>query len=253
MLSFALDNEHPATNTLIKVLAIERNRMPRPSMSNPLALAVLGLLVERPMHPYEMSRTMHERRKEHSIKINYGSLYSVVERLARSGAIEPCATVRDGRRPERTVYRLTAAGRAKFDGWLASILRTPAKEFPQFMAGLSLLPGLPPDTVVELLEERAENLRTDIERQRGELRELSPQLPRLFWIEHDYEVAMAEAELAFVERLIADIRDQRLEGIDLWTDEKAWRQWYAARHDSTESATFGTEIDTAETPAEDTS
>ena len=50
--------------------------------SNPLALALLVLLYERPMHPYEMAATLRERRKESSIKLNYGSLYTVVDNLA---------------------------------------------------------------------------------------------------------------------------------------------------------------------------
>ena len=55
--------------------------MTRRRVSNPLALAVLGTLIERPMHPYEISTTLRERGKETSIKLNYGSLYSVVESL----------------------------------------------------------------------------------------------------------------------------------------------------------------------------
>ena len=50
--------------------------MRRPA--NALALAVLALLYEKPMHPYEISSTLRVRHKEESIKINYGSLYAVV-------------------------------------------------------------------------------------------------------------------------------------------------------------------------------
>ena len=87
--------------------------MPVPKHQHPhslLALAVLALLFERPMHPYEMAATMRERHKEESIKLRYGSLYTVVETLQRDGLIEPHETSRDGRRPERTVYTLTDAG-----------------------------------------------------------------------------------------------------------------------------------------------
>ena len=88
----------------------------RRSISNPLALAVLACLHERPMHPYEMASTMRERGKEQSIKLNYGSLYTVVDSLARSGLIEAMEATREGRRPERTVYRLTEAGRGSAPG-----------------------------------------------------------------------------------------------------------------------------------------
>ena len=49
--------------------------MARRRVSNPLALAVLASLTERPMHPYEISTTLRQRAKEESIKLNYGSLY----------------------------------------------------------------------------------------------------------------------------------------------------------------------------------
>ena len=64
-------------------------------ISNTLALAVLGLLQERPMHPYEMASTLRERHKDSSFKVNSGSLYDTVEALARHGWIEPVATARD--------------------------------------------------------------------------------------------------------------------------------------------------------------
>ena len=52
-------------------------------IANPLALAVLACLFERPMHPYEMATTMRERHKDESIKLNYGSLYTAIEGLQR--------------------------------------------------------------------------------------------------------------------------------------------------------------------------
>src|ERR1044071_4392266 len=90
--------------------------MRRPS--NALALAVLGLLFEQPMHPYQMSATLKFRHKEDSIKINYGSLYAVVDSLLRKGLIEERERIRTGRRPERTVYGLTDAGAAALLQWL---------------------------------------------------------------------------------------------------------------------------------------
>ena len=88
--------------------------MARRKIANTLALAILGLLQERPMHPYEMAATLRDRHKDSSFKINSGSLYDTVEALARHGWIEPLETVRDGRRPERTVYAFTALGQREF-------------------------------------------------------------------------------------------------------------------------------------------
>jgi DNA-binding PadR family transcriptional regulator len=139
--------------------------------SNPLALAVLVFLFERPMHPYEMAATLRERHKEESIKLRYGSLYTVIGLLESSGLIRPKETTRDGNRPERTVYELTPAGEEEMREWMREILRTPVKEFPQFEAGLSLLPALPPEEAAELLDARTDLLNKEIEKVHAALRE----------------------------------------------------------------------------------
>src|SRR3982751_6814142 len=136
--------------------------MSRRRVSNPLALAVLGCLSERPMHPYEINSTLRTRGKENSIKLNYGSLYAVVESLQKHGLITARETTREGRRPERTVYEITRAGQDEFEDWLAELLSTPVRDFTSLEAGLSLMPGLPPDEVARLLGERADKLRTEL-------------------------------------------------------------------------------------------
>ncbi len=75
--------------------------------SNPLALAVLICLYERPMHPYEVATTLRQRNKHESVRLNYGSLYAVVASLEKRGLIAAQETMRAGRLPERTVYALT--------------------------------------------------------------------------------------------------------------------------------------------------
>ena len=189
----------------------------RRSISNPLALAVLACLHERPMHPYEMASTMRERGKEQSIKLNYGSLYTVVDSLAKNGLIEAMEATREGRRPERTVYRLTEAGRARLDSWMSELLAEPVKEYPQFEAALSLLPVLHPDTVLDLLRTRIRLLQKEIARARTMIDTAhSARLPRLLLIEGEYQVAMREAELSWVQRLADELEAGTLEGQDGW-------------------------------------
>ena len=119
---------------------VARNR------NNPLALAVLICLSERPMHPYEVATTLRQRQKHESVRLNYGSLYAVVASLEKRGLIAPQETMRDGRLPERTVYKLTDAGLIEAHDWLTDLISTPVKEYPSFEAALSFLPALPPTT-----------------------------------------------------------------------------------------------------------
>src|SRR5450631_2383459 len=145
-------------------------KLPHPS--SPLALAVLALLFERPMHPYEMAATLKQRRKEDSIKLRYGSLYTVIDLLLVRDLIAAKATARAGRRPERTVYALTLPGYDALRDWMRDLLRDPVKEYPQFEAGLCLLPVLPPDEAVALLRERALRLSGTAAQLQAQLAEL---------------------------------------------------------------------------------
>jgi DNA-binding PadR family transcriptional regulator len=189
----------------------------RRRVSNPLALAVLSCLSERPMHPYEISTTLRTRGKEQSIKLNYGSLYSVVDSLARHGLVEAQETVREGRRPERTVYAITAAGAAEFEDWLAELISTPVREYTSLEAGLSLLAGLSPDEAARLLAERTGKLRIEIASVDATLAYTTEQrLPELFVVEVRFRRAMLAAELDFTAELAERIRTGAMPGTDLW-------------------------------------
>ena len=184
---------------------------------NPLALAVLVLLYEEPMHPYQMSATLKERRKEDSIKINYGSLYSVVESLQSRGLVEVRETVRAGNRPERTVYGITEAGRQEMIEWLSRLLSDPVKEFPQFEAALSLMPALPPDEVIALLERRLSTQQAALENGQKLIgRATDAGMPRLFAVEHEYELSILAAEVEFLTALLDDMRSGSFSGLAGW-------------------------------------
>ena len=191
--------------------------MSRRKVSNPLALAVLACLAEGPMHPYEIASTLRQRHKDVSIKLNYGSLYSVIDALARNAMVAPKETVRQGKRPERTIYELTAAGHHELTDWLSELLARPVKEYTAFEAGLSLMPVLPPKTALALLEQRIDSLETEIASMRTiEEHARKRSLPRLFIVEREYQIMLREAELAWVRGLAADIADGRLDGLDQW-------------------------------------
>lgn len=185
--------------------------------SNTLALAVLVCLAEKPMHPYEVATTLRQREKHESVKLNYGSLYSVVESLEKRGLIAARETERSGRLPERTIYELTGQGRQEMEDWLSELLSRPVKEYPSFEAALSFMPAMPPDQVARLLRERARRLEVQIA-QGQTVRELTEKkgLPRLLWVEHQYEMRVVEAEFDFVRQLAADIESGDLEGVDFW-------------------------------------
>ena len=178
----------------------------RRKVGNLLALAVLSYLTQKPMHPYELGRTLREHGDSRSIKFNHGSLYMVVNQLAKAGFVVEKETTRAGGRPERTVYALTDAGRNELRDWLRELVEVPHHEYPQFVAALSFIAALPPGEVVELLTRRVQRLAT----QRAEIRDLvdttlATGVHPLFLVEEEYRLALLAAESAFIVRFIKQI------------------------------------------------
>jgi DNA-binding PadR family transcriptional regulator len=188
----------------------------RRKVGNLLALAVLTSLAERPMHPYEMAAEMRERGKHHSIKINWGSLYTVVQNLEKHGLIAAAGTSRQGRHPERTIYEITPEGRDELEEWLEELLAVPEREYTRFEAALSMSGILPPDRVVHVLTERARILEASIAGDDAALAKLTEGLPRVFVVEWEYRVALAKAELAWIKGLLDDIENETLDGLEEW-------------------------------------
>ncbi len=187
------------------------------SRSNLLALAVLVCLLERPMHPYEMATVMRQRGKEENIKLNYGTLYTVVRGLFKAGLIEARETEREGRRPERTVYELLPAGHRELIDWLSEMISTPAKEYPKFEAALAMLPALPPEDALGLIGDRITRLDLELIQQRAvHQRAERQELPELFLLESDFSIHQCEAELEWVRGLHAKLASGELGGMDGW-------------------------------------
>ncbi len=188
----------------------------RRELKTPLALAVLNLLNERSMHPYEMQQMMRERGHDQVIKLKGGSLYGTIERLAAAGLIEPLETSREGRRPERTVYAITEAGGDELMIWLRELLSEPAHEYPWFGAALAFMAAVPPEEALRLLERRSMILEAEVAAADSMLQNMERSgLPRLFGVESEYIQAMHRAELAWVRQIIDDMNSGKLE----WPEE----------------------------------
>jgi DNA-binding PadR family transcriptional regulator len=185
--------------------------MPSYKRSNLLALVVLSLLVERPLHPYELAAVIRQRGLSSTVKLNFGALYSIVETLHRLTLIMPVETQRQGRHPERTIYTISESGRAEFFDWLRVLLRTPVTEYTQFVAGLALIAHLSPPEAVALLQDRMHALASQIEEQHSHLETCKQGgVDRLFLIEDEYRLAQQISEHAWVEKLIREIKDGTL-------------------------------------------
>jgi DNA-binding PadR family transcriptional regulator len=172
------------------------------------------------MHPYRIQALIKHRGKDEIANVaQRNSVYQTIAALHRAGLIAILETARQESRPERTVYEITASGRATLDRWLREALAVPAREFPDFPAALSLASMLSPQELSESLSRRAQSLELRL----AHLEQPAPGIPRLFLIENEYMAAMVRTELAWVRALIQDLDSGALAWDEAWLKDAAER------------------------------
>lgn len=178
----------------------------------PLALAVLYMLSDRPMHPYEMRQRIRDHGMDYAIKVTHGSLYHAVERLAERGFIEAVETSRAGRRPERTVYAITEAGQDEALSQLRSMIARPAEEYTALGAALSFARMLPPEELAQLLRKRMLPVEAKIAAHNTVIDGLRKQgVDRIGLIDIEYCQAQLRAELDWLRAAEEEITSGRLQ------------------------------------------
>lgn len=177
----------------------------------PLGISALALLVERPMHPYEMYQLLIRRSEDRVVKVRPGSLYHAVDRLAEQGLATVRSTERAGNRPERTTYEITDAGRERLRSTVAEMLATPVNEYPRFSLALNEAHHLPQAEVVALLTQRLDLLHADLDYlEAGMVRVANEKVERRYWIDVGYQAAIVRAEIEWITSTIGEIESDAL-------------------------------------------
>jgi len=184
--------------------------MPQRRLDSPLSIVILGLLAERPLHPYGMRALMRERGHDRITGHGSATLYDAVNRLASAGLVEAQESRQEGRRPERTVYRLTTTGSESLQDWLRQALRDPTGT-GQFTAALSFMYVLPRREVIDLLTVRATGVQELIRAADTALAEaIAAGVPPVFLSEGRYSCALVTAERDWLATFIAQLSSGEL-------------------------------------------
>lgn len=77
---------------------------------------MMALLDRRSMHGYEIRREL-ENDLGPEWAVNYGQVYSTLERLVRDGLVVQSDTIAGSDAPDRKLYTLTPGGRAELRAW----------------------------------------------------------------------------------------------------------------------------------------
>lgn len=177
----------------------------------PLGISALALLHERPMHPYEMYQLLMERHEDRVVRVTPGSLYRTVDRLTADGLAEVTGTEREGNRPERTTYAITADGRTALVSRIRELLRAPLNEYPSFTLALAEAHNAPADAVCADLREHLEVIGREVEEIECLMaKAVERGVPEAYWVTANYLRHMNLAQRDWIRSLI-----DRLEKGDL--------------------------------------
>ncbi len=178
----------------------------------PLAISVLALLKEEPMHAYEMYQLLVRRHHHWLVKVRPGSLYHTVERLARQNYVRATGTERAGNRPERTTYELTPEGGAALTRRVETGIEEYVHEYPLFPVVLSEAHNLEPEDAVLRFRRRIADLDhwiTEIDEALAAAE--ARQVPQVYWIGGTYLLTQLTAERDWLTTTIERIESKDLE------------------------------------------
>lgn len=185
-----------------------------------LGLIVLWQLFNEPMHVYRMQKLFEAEGKDRIVNVrSRASLYQAIERLQRLGLVEVSETIRQEGYPDRVVYAITDAGRDAAREWLREMLSDTSGQYPEFIAALSILFGLPVEEARAQLELRARRIAEQLADSERALAQAPPQLPRLFLLEEEYRRTMLGAELDWLRGVIEDLTAGRIAWSEEWLRE----------------------------------
>jgi DNA-binding PadR family transcriptional regulator len=173
--------------------------VPRDALANRLVLPLLGLLVERPAHPYELTVRLNERYP--FLATPRSSVTTLAKSLAEAGLIRPQRSKRVGNRPARTAYTLTDTGPREFRARVAAHIEDAAAASDQFTLGLAYVGILPRAKAAAALRRRVVARREELDA----IPKVQPGGIEVHMIEVAYWKAVLEAEIrwlsAFINRI----------------------------------------------------
>ena len=161
-------------------------------------IVVLGLLAEEPLHGYQLLERFRSRSMGLWVEIGRASVYQALERLERRGLL--AGRAQGGvAGPDRRVFRLTSAGRARLEEGLRRSFDEPGPYETAAGTALGFLEALPPSGTAVALEARGRTVRAHLEAIRAE-QSRTASGTKLAEALLARQMALAEAELAWLKR-----------------------------------------------------
>jgi len=159
----------------------------------PAELTLLGLLVEKPRHGYELDEVIDARGMREWTEIGFSSIYYLLGRLRDRGLITEVDPPTPARGKARRVYGPTAEGRRACARSAEAAVAELRPVFPQILVGLANQPVIAPDRLGAALDRRAAALTEKIAAL-GAARDRQPEMPGFVRAIFDYSIGQLTAE-----------------------------------------------------------
>ena len=173
-------------------------------------LAILGLLVEQPLHGYGIQRLIEQRGMRKWTPIGFSSIYQQLDQIVSKGLAEVRTEPAPGRGKQRRVHHVTPLGHER---WAAATVRGLSEvtehdgEFLLALAGLPLLEGT---QALTALRDRRSSLESQIEGLDADL-ELARPVPDHVAAMFDYTRAQLTAADTWLKEFLHDLEARHQE------------------------------------------
>ncbi len=137
-------------------------------------ILILGVLHRGNLHPYEIKRRLTNAMIQCFTDVDVGTLYYAVRKLSEGKLIAPVCRKRVARGGIKTIYRITAAGKKRFQQLLHEQFALPGTVAQTLYIPLLFLHLCDRSRVVGLLGERIARQRIAMDELAGITKELSP-------------------------------------------------------------------------------
>lgn len=169
-------------------------------LDNPAITSLLGLLVERPLHLYALSKELPRRLDASGLPVGRGSVRNLLVRLgdigwvelAGSDAVEDVAT-----------YRITQTGLVELRNRVRSQVQDTSPDHDHFVQAVAYIGLFDAEEACLLLQRRRERLTTRLTVvTREHVQALDAGQPWTHLAEVDYVLSQASAAIAWLDRTI---------------------------------------------------
>ena len=164
--------------------------------------AVLGLLVEKPAHGWDLEQVIEQRNMRDWTELAFSSIYYILKRLLKKALVQILPTEKTGK-GTRKVYAPTDAGRSLHANTTLKLLGEPENLFPGLLLGMANWMAVDQNMALEQLSLRKSALLEIC----ADLELKSKTEPIFVGLMFDYSLAHLNAELDWIETALTRLGD----------------------------------------------